>query len=50
MGCALCRIVSDSLASTALKWRSVSLLDRGVEIHANERALREVKDGWFAAL
>ena len=47
--CALCRIASDSGASTALQWRPVSLLDRGVKIHANERTFREVEDRQYAA-
>ena len=51
VGCALCRIASDSHAPTALKWRPISLLDRGVKMHAylNERAFREVKDGQYSA-
>ena len=36
-------------APTALKWRPISLLDRGVKMHANERAFREVKDGQYSA-
>ena len=51
--CGVC-VVSHCLwlsAPTALKWRPISLLVRGVKMYAylNERAFREVKDGQHSA-
>ena len=33
---------------SSAEWRSVSLLERGAKMNANERAFREVKDGQYS--